>query len=104
MNDGSRDLATASTAPADLRKTSLWPAGTSALRTVFESLGDNTEVTFRAELVDGSVYQNRPGVPQLNLRFNRASAQWRVLMFGHIGLLESYFDGALDIEGDFPLA
>src|SRR5947209_3184278 len=103
MNDGSRELAT-STAPAGLRKASSWPAGTSVLRALFEALGQKTAVTFRVELIDGSVYQNRAGVPQLSLRFNRPTAQWQVLAFGHIGLLEAYFDGGLDIDGDFPLA
>ena len=62
MNDGSRELAT-STAPAGLRKASSWPAGTSVLRALFEALGQKTAVTFRVELIDGSVYQNRAGVP-----------------------------------------
>ncbi|HZQ63590.1 MAG TPA: cyclopropane-fatty-acyl-phospholipid synthase family protein [Casimicrobiaceae bacterium] len=104
MNDGSRDLATTAAAPASAGKASMFPAGTSALRAVFEALGRKTSINFRVQFVDGSIYQSRSGTPQLSIRFNRPGAQWQVLTFGHIGLLESYFDGGIDIEGDFALA
>ena len=104
MNDGSRDLASAGSVSAGPRRGSVLPAGTAALRAVFEHIGRNTSVPFRVQFVDGSVYQNEPAAPQLTVRFNRASAQWRILVFGHIGLLESYFDGGLDMDGDLALA
>ena len=104
MNDGSRELASTATAPASANRGSILPAGTSALRAVFEALGRNTSINFRVEFVDGSTYQSQAGPPQLSVRFNRPGAQWQVLTFGHIGLLESYFDGGIDIDGDFALA
>ena len=42
--------------------------------------------------------------PEFTATFRTARAALRVLAFGPVGLLESYFDGNLDIEGNFPLA
>lgn len=104
MNDGSRELASAASVEAGPRRGSFLPAGTAALRAVFEAIGNKTAVTLRVQFVDGSVYQNHAGTPQLSIRFNRPGAQWRVITFGHIGFLESYFDGGIDMEGDIALA
>ena len=68
------------------------------------AIGSGTEVCFRAVLADGSAYQSRDTAPALTVRFRKSRAEWRTLLFGHIGLLESYFDGDLDIEGDIALA
>ena len=38
------------------------------------------------------------------MRFRSAQAQRRVALFGYVGLLEAYFDGDLDIDGDLALA
>ncbi len=41
-----------------------------------------------------------PAEPQLTMRFRTAAAQRRAVLFGHIGLLDSHFDGELDLDGD----
>lgn len=74
---------------------------TGLLRRIFETLGSATQLTLRVTFVDGSTWQNRAGEPTLHLRYKTAGAQWRTLAYGHIGLLESYFDQSLDFEGDF---
>ncbi len=38
--------------------------------------------------------------PAFTLVFRKPLAYWRIAMFGHVGLLESYFDGDIDIEGN----
>ena len=77
---------------------------TGLLKRILERLGSATRLTLRVTLADGSSWQNRPGVPVVHLRYKTTRAQWRTLAFGHIGLLESYFDQSLDVEGDFARA
>lgn len=55
--------------------------------------------SFQVVFADGSACQNREGEPEFTLRFLNKRAEYRVLMFGHVGLLESYFAGDLDVEG-----
>jgi cyclopropane-fatty-acyl-phospholipid synthase len=70
------------------------------------AIGAATQVRFRAVFSDGAVYTNCEAgqVPEFTVTFRTARAALRVLAFGPVGLLESYFDGNLDIEGNFPLA
>jgi cyclopropane-fatty-acyl-phospholipid synthase len=71
------------------------------------AIGTATNVPFRAVFSDGSMYTNADtlGVPpKLTVTFKSARAELRIIAFGHIGLLESYFDGSIDIEGDLALA
>ncbi|HEY2864187.1 MAG TPA: cyclopropane-fatty-acyl-phospholipid synthase family protein [Casimicrobiaceae bacterium] len=70
------------------------------------AIGAATAVRFRAVFSDGSVYTNCEDgqTPEFTATFRTARAELRVLAFGSAGLLESYFDSDLDIEGDFPRA
>jgi cyclopropane-fatty-acyl-phospholipid synthase len=71
---------------------------------MFDRIGSASEVCFRVVFADGSSQQSRPGEPLVTIRFNSPRAQWRTLLFGHVGLLESYFDQSLDIDGDIAMA
>jgi cyclopropane-fatty-acyl-phospholipid synthase len=73
-------------------------------KALIQRLGTATKVCFRATFADGSSWQNRPGEPLVSFHFKTPGAQWNVIAFGHIGLLESYFDEAIDIEGDLGQA
>jgi cyclopropane-fatty-acyl-phospholipid synthase len=42
--------------------------------------------------------------PAFTLVFRNPRAYWRIALFGHVGLLESYFDGDIDIEGSLQRA
>jgi cyclopropane-fatty-acyl-phospholipid synthase len=68
---------------------------------LIERLGSNTAICFRVTFSDGSSWQNHETEPVVHVRFKTMSAQMRALAFGHIGVLEAYFDGSLDIDGDF---
>ena len=59
---------------------------------------------FAVRFADGGEFRSREGEPAFTLAFRNARAYWRIAAFGHIGLLESYFDGELDIEGDLAAA
>ncbi|HKB82892.1 MAG TPA: class I SAM-dependent methyltransferase, partial [Burkholderiales bacterium] len=74
------------------------------VRNRMSALGDNVETCFRLTFADGSHYQNRGGAPAFDIVIRRARAQWRILLFGHIGLMESYFDGDVDVNGEFATA
>ncbi len=56
----------------------------------------------RIVFADGSELrgQGEATGPALALHFRTAAAQRRTLLYGHIGLLDSYFDGEIDIDGD----
>jgi len=68
------------------------------------TIGSTTSVPFRVVFADGSQYWNSEASPAFTLIFRSRSAQARVLRYGHIGLLEAYFDGTVDFEGDFAMA
>src|ERR1700754_430665 len=71
---------------------------------LMHELGTTTDIPFRVEFTDGSHFQNREGPPAFTLRFRNRAAQLKTALQGHIGLLESYFDGGLDLEGDLGKA
>ena len=68
------------------------------------AVGKRTAICFAAVFANGTRYQNREGTPAFTLMFRNAAAEWRIAAMGHVGLLESYFRGSLDIEGDIALA
>lgn len=74
---------------------------TGLLKKIIARLGAATRLCFRVTYADGSSYQNRDGSPAVHFHFKTAGSQWNTVCFGHIGMLESYFDQTLDVEGDF---
>jgi cyclopropane-fatty-acyl-phospholipid synthase len=52
----------------------------------------------------GGVLNAANGNPAFTIVFRDPRAYWRIALFGHVGFLESYFDGDLDIEGSLPAA
>lgn len=74
------------------------------LKNYLSVIGARTDVCFRVVYADGSSYQNHPTEPALSIVFRSSRAEWNTALFGHIGLLESYFNQSLDIEGDIAQA
>ncbi len=66
--------------------------------------GAQTTVRFRVVFPDGRQVQNSAGEPEVIIRFVNRRAEGRALLFGHVGLIEAYFAGDLEVEGDFKLA
>ena len=56
---------------------------------------------FHVVFADGTRFESRAGTPAFTLRFHTRRAELQPALFGHIGLLDSYFDGDVDIDGDF---
>lgn len=81
------------------------PGGlTGALRRALAGMGAQTSIPFRVLFADGSEYANQDAEPAFTLRFNSRRAETRTAANGHVGLLEAYFDGGLDVDGDFALS
>ena len=74
------------------------------LKTTLERAGEATEIPFVVRFTDDTEYRNHPRTPEFTLIFRRGRAEWRTAAFGHIGLIDSYIDGELDIEGSLPRA
>ncbi len=71
---------------------------------VMHQLGSRTKLPFRVEFADGATYRNLETEPRFTIRFRNAAAQFRTARLGHIGFLEAYFDGDVDIDGDLGAA
>src|SRR5437773_8212934 len=67
-------------------------------------IGAKTQVCFRVVFADGSSWQNHERAPDATIIIRNARAAWRVLLFGHVGLSEAYFNGESDGEGNPALA
>ncbi len=64
--------------------------------------GERTQVPFAVRFPGGRVQQSREGQPAFTVVLRSGAAVPRIAAFGHIGLLEAYFDGQVDIEGSLP--
>ncbi len=73
-------------------------------RRVLSSVSASTSLPFKVILPDGSEVEGgvaEAGAPgRVTLRYNTLRAAWRTIAYGHIGVLESYFEGDIDIDGD----
>ena len=62
-------------------------------------MGKGTGIPFAVRFAGGGEYRNSDQPPAFTLVIRSERAYARIAAFGHIGLLESYFDGQIDIEG-----
>src|SRR3954462_2936533 len=68
-------------------------------------LGERAGIPFAVRFAGGGGVLNAAnGNPAFTLVFRNTGAYWRIALFGHVGLLESYFDGDIDLEGSLPKA
>ena len=67
-------------------------------------VGERTSIPFAVRHSDGAVTRWGEAAPAFTLVFRNPGVYWRIAAYGHIGLLEAYFDGDLDIEGSLPKA
>jgi cyclopropane-fatty-acyl-phospholipid synthase len=65
-----------------------------------QAIGAAAPVPFEVTFADGERYANRAETPRFALRFRRRAGEVAAAAFGHVGLLDAWFDGHLDIEGD----
>lgn len=70
------------------------------LRRKFADIAKHSSLCFSVEFADGSVFASGGSEPSITLTYKTIKAEWRCVLFGHVGLLEAYFDDGLAIEGD----
>ncbi|HVW68127.1 MAG TPA: cyclopropane-fatty-acyl-phospholipid synthase family protein [Steroidobacteraceae bacterium] len=75
-----------------------------AIASRFAAIAAATDTPFRVVLSNGAVIQGHDGTPAFTVTFHTRAAERSVLLFGYVGLLESYFDGSVDIDGSLALA
>lgn len=78
------------------------PDGT--LQRTLAGIAERTGTPFRVEFHDGAVLGRLDAEPRFTVRFRTPEAEHRAVLFGHVGVLEAYFDGDIDIDGDIALA
>ncbi|MDQ5849108.1 MAG: cyclopropane-fatty-acyl-phospholipid synthase family protein [Pseudomonadota bacterium] len=74
------------------------------IETALRRVGQATSIPFAVRFVDGGEYRSSEAAPAFTLAFRDPRAYRRIAVLGHVGLLESYFDGDLDIDGDLAKA
>ena len=78
------------------------------MRSLIESklarFGERVATPFAVTFPDGTGFANQDGEPEFRLAFHNRRGLLRVAAYGHIGLMEAYFDGDMDVEGSLGLA
>ncbi|HEV8106739.1 MAG TPA: cyclopropane-fatty-acyl-phospholipid synthase family protein [Burkholderiales bacterium] len=74
-----------------------------AFRALIERVGANTATPFRVRFPDGAEYRNSESPPVFTLSVSERALR-RAALYGHVGMLEAYFDGDLDIDGSLARA
>jgi cyclopropane-fatty-acyl-phospholipid synthase len=75
-----------------------------ALEALLDRVGNATAMPFRARFASGREYRNSDEPPAFTLIFNSARAERRAALYGHVGMLDAYFDGEIDIDGSLQQA
>jgi cyclopropane-fatty-acyl-phospholipid synthase len=71
---------------------------------ISEALVRRSGVAARIVFADGTQAGDVGSPPQFVIRFRNRRGELRVLRYGHVGLLEAYFNGDVDVDGDIALA
>lgn len=74
------------------------------LQSIVDALGARAGVPFAVVTPDGAVFAYGAAEPAFRIIFRSDAALMSVFLRGHTGLLEAYFDQAVDLEGDIGTA
>ncbi len=74
------------------------------VRKVVTTLAERAGASFAVVLPDGARHRAGTREPAFTIVFHTDAALLALTTRGHIGLLESYFDGQVDVEGDLAAA
>ena len=78
------------------------PSG--AVSALLDAMMQGTSIPCRVVFSNGAEYRNSDAPPRFTIIFRRRRGEMRLLRYGHVGVLEAYFDGDVDVEGEFQLA
>jgi cyclopropane-fatty-acyl-phospholipid synthase len=76
----------------------------SLAESTFRQIAQRCAIPFAVRFADGGEWHSHDGAPEFTIVFRKRRAYWRMAAFGHVGLLEAYFDGDVDVEGSLPRA
>jgi len=76
----------------------------SQLARFLQAWAERSRVPFRIVFANGAQFRAGDTEPAFTLHFRTRRAEVAPALFGHVALLESYFKGDLDVDGDFALA
>lgn len=62
-----------------------------------------TDIACAVRFTDGTVYCNRSSPAEIEIRYRKKRSEINTLLFQGVGLVESYINGGVDIEGDIKL-
>ena len=71
---------------------------------LLDAMTKGTDIACRIVFSNGAEYRSGGAPPRFTILFRRRRGELRLARYGHVGLLEAYFDGDVDVEGEFPLA
>jgi cyclopropane-fatty-acyl-phospholipid synthase len=77
---------------------------TGSIARLLDAMMRGSAIPCRIVFANGTEYRNGEAPPQFTIRFVNRRAERRLLGYGHVGILEAYFDGDVDVEGDIALA
>jgi cyclopropane-fatty-acyl-phospholipid synthase len=67
-------------------------------------IGGGSSIPFAVRFTDGTEYRSGDAAPAFTLIFRERRAYWRIAAYGHVGLLEAYFAGEVDVHGSLAKA
>src|SRR5689334_20769262 len=80
------------------------PGMRSLVEKALRRIGQGSSTPFAVRFAEGGEYRSGDDAPAFTLVFHSRRAYWRIAAFGHVGLLEAYFEGELDVEGSLARA
>jgi cyclopropane-fatty-acyl-phospholipid synthase len=75
-----------------------------AVDKTLRTIARRTGASFAVRYADGSEWRAGSAAPEFQVVFRDARAYRRIALYGHVGFLEAYFDGDLDVEGSLASA
>jgi cyclopropane-fatty-acyl-phospholipid synthase len=81
-----------------------WPRVEFLVDAVLRRIGKGTGIPFAVRFAGGGEYRNSGQPAAFTLVIRRARAYARIAAFGHIGLIDAYCYGDVDVEGDLAKA
>lgn len=75
-----------------------------AAENLFRKLARDSGASFAVRWAHGGEWRSSEAKPEFTLVFRDARAYRRIALFGHLGLLEAYFDGQIDLDGSLARA
>ena len=80
------------------------PGVSSYLANFLTNWSARSRVPFRIVFANGGEFRAGDGEPAFTLRFRTRRAEFMPALFGHTALLEAYFSGELDVDGNIAMA